>query len=329
MSNEIPDHLLGTEQHRGARDLSEYLVHMTRTPHDLASINTSGRIEARNRFGLGRSLDMVAEKHLSACFTEMPLSELGRLRDRGKLWGIAFKREFVLNQGGQRVWYVDGNKTPHDALHALKEAAYESRDWKNSIWDVTPFVDERNPAKSYAFDWEREWRVIGGLTFELENVSLVIGLDEVAPLLEEDINIGAPFYNAREGTYEWADDSIPGVGANMEAILERFRSEFMTPDDAGLFTDPEADEDDGYWWAGCATRYETEDALHDLFPSAPSVVTEALANHLNQISVAWASRAGAASEREEDEEWDEEVPAQAEDETPLGSHLLRVPSLWG
>jgi hypothetical protein len=115
----------------------------------------------------------------------------------------------------------------------------------------------------------------------------------------------------------------------MEAILERFRSEFMTPDDAGLFTDPEADEDDGYWWAGCATRYETEDALHDLFPSAPSAVTEALANHLNQISVAWASRAGAASEREEDEEWDEEVPAQAEDETPLGSHLLRVPSLWG
>lgn len=323
MTHEIPDRLLGTEQHRDARDLSEYLVHMTRSPHDLASIITSGRIDARNRFGLGRSLDKVAEKHLSACFTEMPLSELGRLRDRGKLWGIAFKREFVLNQGGQRVWYVDGDKTPYEALNALKEAAYDSRDWKNRIWDVTPFVDERNPAKLYAFDWEREWRVIGGLRFEWENVSLVIGLDEVAPLLEEDIKIGAPFYNAREGTYEWADDSIPGLGANMDAILDRFHSEFMTPEQAGLFTDPESDEEDGYWWAGCATRYETEDALDYLFPSAPWVVIEALTNHLNPICVAWASRTEAASEGEEDEE----IPAQTESETPQGHNFFRPP--WG
>lgn len=327
MSNEIPDRLLGTAQHRSARDLSEYLVHMTRTPHDLASIITSGRIEARNRFGLGRSLDMVAENHVSACFTEMPLSELGRLRDRGKLWGLAFKREFVLNHGGQRVWYVDGDKTPYQALYALKEEAYDARDWKNKIWDVTPFVDERNPDKLYAFDREREWRVVGDLKFELEDVALVIGLDDVAPLLEEDIKIAAPFYNARECTYEWADDSIPGVGANMEAILDHFHSEFMTPDDAGLFTDPESDEDDGYWWAGCATRYETEDALDYLFPSAPSMVIEALVNHLNRIIVAWASRDEAASEAEEHKA-DEDIPAATGGDAPGGGTLFEFRPRW-
>jgi hypothetical protein len=112
VSSEVPEHLLGTEQHRTARDLSDYLVHMTTSPQALASIITSGWIEARNRFGLGRGLDVVEKKHLSACFTEMPLSEVDRLRDRSKSWGIAFKREFFLSQGGQRVWYLDVNKSP-------------------------------------------------------------------------------------------------------------------------------------------------------------------------------------------------------------------------
>lgn len=84
MSSEVPEHLLGTQQHRNARDLSEYLVHMTTTPQALASIITSGRIEARKPFGIGRSLRMVEDKHKAVCFTEMPLSELDRLRDRCK-----------------------------------------------------------------------------------------------------------------------------------------------------------------------------------------------------------------------------------------------------
>lgn len=184
MSSEIPEHLLGTEQHRGARDLSDYLVHMTTSPQALASIITSGRIEAKNRFGLGRGLDMVEAKHLSTCFTEMPLSELERLRDRGKSWGIAFKREFVLGQGGQRVWYLDIGKSPYQTLHGLKEAAFENRDWASRVWDITPFVDQRNPG-TYAFDGEREWRVVGGLSFDLEDIVVVIGLDGVEPLFHE------------------------------------------------------------------------------------------------------------------------------------------------
>lgn len=316
MANEVPEQFLGTQQHRQARDLSEYLVHMTKSPQDLASIVTSGSVEARKRFGIGRGLDMVATKHLSACFTEMPLSELRRLRERGKPWGVAFKREFVLKQGGQRVWYVDNDKTPYQALQALKETAFQRRDWENHIWDITPFIDERNPER-HAFDWEREWRVVGGLKFELEDVALVIGLDEVSPLLEEHITIGAPFYDVRADTYLWADDTIPGVGANMEAILDRFHSQFMTPDDAQLFQDPESDEDDGYWWAGCATRYETEDALAELLPDAPWGVIDALANHLNPISIAWASREEVASEGGDDEEADDLSPALA-DKSPGG-----------
>lgn len=295
MRSEIPEHLLGTEQHRGARDLSDYLVHMTTSPQALASIITSGRIEAKNRFGLGKGLDVVEMKHLSACFTEMPLSELERLRDRGKSWGIAFKREFVLGQGGQRVWYLDIDRSPYQALNGLKEAAFENRDWTNRIWDVTPFVDQRNPG-IYAFDWEREWRVVGGLSFDLEDIVVVIGLDGVEPLFHEDFSVGAPYYDARDMTYQWDGDTVPEVGPNMDAILKEFHEAYLTPDNAEISYDSE----DGYVWFGCATCYETEDALEDLLPDAPWEIKAALAAHLNQVSTQWASREEVDSRADDD-----------------------------
>ena len=285
MSSEIPEHLFCTEQHRKSRDLSEYLVHMTTSPQALASIITSGRVEARNRFGIGRGLDMVANKHESTCFTEMPLSELGRLRDRGKSWGIAFKRDFVLQHGGQRVWYLDINNRPYQALLELKEAAYKNRDWSNPVWNITPFVDQRNPV-SYAFEWEREWRVVGDLRFDLEDVVLLIGLDGVEPLLHEKFSVGAPYYDAHDMTYQWDGGTIPEVGANLEATLEEFHRAYLTPDDAMIPYESE----DGYMWLGCATPIETEDALEHLLPDVPWEVKATLAGHLNQISVEWALR---------------------------------------
>lgn len=296
MSSEIPEHLLGTDQYRNARDLSDYLVHMTATPEALASIITSGRIEARNPFGLGRSLHMVESKHKAACFTEMPLSELDRLRHRRRSWGIAFKREFVLKQGGQRVWYLDTDKAPYQAIHTLKEAAFENRDWGNPIWELTPFVDQWNPDKNYTFDWEREWRVVGGLRFDHEDVVLLIGLDGVDPLFHEKFTIGAPYYDARDMTYHWAGETIPEVGANMDAILEEFHAAFITPDDAGI----PYDNEDGYMWESCATDYETEDALEYLLPEAPREILQALADHLNPISIQWALREEVDSRGDDD-----------------------------
>jgi hypothetical protein len=229
---------------------------------------------------------MVEDKHKAACLTEMPLSELDRLRERRKSWGVAFKRDFVLKQGGQRVWYLDTDKAPYQAIHSLKEAAFENRDWGNPIWELTPFVDQWNPEKNYTFDWEREWRVVGGLRFDLDDVVVLIGLDGVEPLFHEEFTIGAPYYDARDMTYQWDGGIIPEVGANMDAILANFHATFLTPDNAEI----PYDSDDGYMWEGCATAYETEDALEHLLPDAPSEVLQALASHLNPISGQWAER---------------------------------------
>lgn len=285
MPHEIPDKFLGTVQHQNARDLSKYLVHMTRTPESLAGIITSGQIEVGKSFGIAKYQSQVVKKHQSACFTEMPLTELDRLRDRGKPWGLAFERDFVLSKGGQRVWYVDNDRAPHKAVQAMMRAASKCSDWSNPVWELTPFIDLRDPAK-YAFDWEREWRVVGGLNFQLEDVALVIGLDEIRPILEENIKIGAPFYSVFEDTYRWADDAIPEIGANMDVIESRFNDHFLTPDEAALPRDKDGYE--GYFWS--VRRWETQEALEELLPDAPSSIVDALAAHLNQKSAVWASR---------------------------------------
>lgn len=58
-------------------------------------------------------------------------------------------------------------------------------------------------------------------------------------------------------TYQWDGETIPEVGANMDAILTEFHATFLTPDNAEI----PYDNEDGYMWKGCATSYETEDAL--------------------------------------------------------------------
>jgi hypothetical protein len=166
----------------------------------------------------------------------------------------------------------------------MKRAADE-KDWDGPVWDLTPFVDLRDPAK-YAFDWEREWRVPQGLRFELDDVALVIGLDDTSPLFQEKIEIGAPIYNVANESYSWADGTIPAVGANMDAIENQFHSAYISADEAAFLRDPEGP--DGYSWQ--VTRHETEDALQELLPTAPSRVVDALAGHLNQTSLVWAAR---------------------------------------
>src|SRR4051812_13143308 len=63
----------GSARFPDARDLSEYLVHLTKSEEDLANILLTGHLEARNPFGLGRLVPQVRPIHLSACLTEAPL----------------------------------------------------------------------------------------------------------------------------------------------------------------------------------------------------------------------------------------------------------------
>src|SRR5690606_8484326 len=103
----IPPHLLGYRRDPKWRDMSDYLVHFTETPETLRQILLEGRVHAGGPHGWGRDIKEVRDGHLSACFSEIPLDQLDRLRRRHGPYGVGFCREFIRQAGGARVWYLD------------------------------------------------------------------------------------------------------------------------------------------------------------------------------------------------------------------------------
>lgn len=61
----------------------------------------------------------------------------------------------------------------HRALKEIQDAAF--LDWDHPFWVVAPFLDYPGTygPTSYEFEWEREWRIPGGLTFGPSEVAFL------------------------------------------------------------------------------------------------------------------------------------------------------------
>jgi hypothetical protein len=71
----------------------------------------------------------------------------------------------------------------HAAEHRLSEIEH--------IWDLTPFIDCPGdyPTRPYRFEWEREWRVLGSLSFHEQDAAFLVipeGLHKAARSFFED-----------------------------------------------------------------------------------------------------------------------------------------------
>ncbi|MEM9518045.1 MAG: hypothetical protein AAGA37_01880 [Actinomycetota bacterium] len=167
--------------------MSDYAVHLTRPEENddglsqLVSILSVGEIRAVRAFGLGAGLDAPRADQRCACLSEIPLGYLGRLVDqRNSAWGLAFRQSKLLAHGGGRVWYVDEDSELETALKSLKaEAMGPPLDQVSPFWTVSRFVDVvRSRDSTYQFEWEREWRVPGGLQFEPSEVAFLLAPEE-------------------------------------------------------------------------------------------------------------------------------------------------------
>lgn len=279
----------GTMQHPEARDLSRYLVHMTRTPERLADIVLSGRIEARTSLGVGGKYRTVARAHRTVCLTEMPLAEIHRMAERERRCGIAFPIDMVRAEGGQPVWYLDETSTQHAGVEKVMADLSRTGDWEHPLWSLTPFIDSvvsdpRLGKNRRDWRWQREWRLQGDLVFDLKDVAVLIDFDGgEQPFLDmKDFEIGAPVYDHGFEEHVWVGGSLPSFGAAAKNLLEEFRTTFTTPEAECLGSDPEG----GYVWT--TEEYETQDALRYLFSSMPVEVHEVFATFLNRESASWA-----------------------------------------
>ena len=185
-----------SEAVRGRDDISPFLVHLTRDNSEshpdgksarknLVSIYNTERVRATGHHCLYsheiRKLSTEIENKCKVtCFTEVPLSQLGKVvRDipgrKIKLepYGLVFSKKTLVAAGAQPAIYV--NSYPGFTRH---RAAYREmfnvakKDPSSKFWEILPFVNVMN--EKHDFAWEREWRVLGEFKFDRRNLVCVI-----------------------------------------------------------------------------------------------------------------------------------------------------------
>lgn len=245
MASEVPEHLLGYWSGRRWLDMSRYVVHFTDSEAAFISILREGILRPGGPYGWGKNVTEVRDGHISACLSEVPINHIQRLMDRHGSWGIGFKKPFGRDAGGSRVWYVDDDTALHKALFDAVGALMHAQDFDSPWWRVTPFIDLVSPRRAYEFEWEREWRVPGGLPFSYTDVAFVWP-DARAQEMVEDIFVGYdPAWTPSELYYEngyiwlstqWStgdaiDDVFPRLEANLRAslisVLEEVTNEWV------------------------------------------------------------------------------------------------------
>lgn len=180
---------LGYRGNASWRDMSEYAVHFTKATdgedayHVMLRILPEGRLRpGPNPYGAARRITKLRDSQRSACFSEIPLDMLDRLVLRRSRYGIGFRQDFLVSNGGARVWYLDLEGEVADAFDELKQAKLSGAiDATDPLWRLTPFVDFPGDygTKRYEFQWEREWRVPGGLAFTPEDVAFLFIPEEL------------------------------------------------------------------------------------------------------------------------------------------------------
>ena len=165
------------------RDYSPLLVHLTRADdifpakEVLKIILNEKTLRAYHYYCLFDS-DIVSLSNSTqdifkvTCFTETPIDQIDILlnevygRDfKFESYGLVFTKDYIKNKEGNPVFYVDVNM--FDSLWKLYNDAkgrnFSLRD--NKVLAVINKCDEK-----IDFHWEREWRIVGNLEFEYNEV---------------------------------------------------------------------------------------------------------------------------------------------------------------
>ena len=165
-------------------DMSDYLVHFSKGSdiHSayiaMMGILSSRVISARNPFGFAKGRALNKNSQRCVCLSETPLHLIERISKTRGPYGIGFTKNFVASQGGNPIWYVlKQNSLGKDLDDLLKISRQKGGEIEDIFWRIAPFFDIVTKAEDrpkYKFEWEREWRVCGGLSFETQEVAFLV-----------------------------------------------------------------------------------------------------------------------------------------------------------
>lgn len=213
-------------------DLSPYLVHLTRdnTNHfpktgksahsTFNDIWNQRLIKARRVLCIHRGLirqepTETQVKFKVACFTETPLGQIKHFvgvyrRDyQFEAYGFIFKKETLLMKGASPAQYI--NQYGTHSLRAWADRMYETAkktNFSGLLWQGIPFMNSVHSGND--FDWEREWKVRGDVTFSYRELAGVILPERTAnKMWDRAQDNGVPVISA-----EWDLDLIEDTLAN-------------------------------------------------------------------------------------------------------------------
>ena len=168
------------------RDYSPFLVHLTKTATDetsakdiLAKILKEHQLKAFNAWCLFKrdfqtTSPEFVEDFKVVCFTETPIDQINLLlrtvwgrSNQPEPYGIIFDKQFIRSKGGNPVFYVGDTLMPilWDSYNRARDDGFSHRESR--------FLALVNRCDEHVdFHWEREWRIVGNLSFNLNDVYL-------------------------------------------------------------------------------------------------------------------------------------------------------------
>jgi hypothetical protein len=181
-------------------DISHFAVHLTRktSPDHSAKSNfvdiwngrkiKAGGIHCLHKKGISGFSNEKQKLFKVSCFTEIPLNQLHLLvgeilgrRIELEPYGFVFSKELLIEKGAQPAIYIN-NYGENTFLRKSVDRLYDIAKpnvGNGLLWRMLPFINVMHDG--HDFSWEREWRILGDLAFEANDVVCLImpeGADE-------------------------------------------------------------------------------------------------------------------------------------------------------
>jgi hypothetical protein len=188
------------------RDYSPFLVHLTKDCKDeqsnslkpardvLSLILNCKSLRAFNHFcyfspSIAASNDnKLQDRFKVVCFTETPIDQIDLLlsevieRDfKPKPYGLVFTKDYIRSKRGNPVFYII-----KEIAKPLWSPLYERLRKKELSEEVcVPLALMTVCEEGNDWHWEREWRIVGDLKFELSDIYCVLCPEEEIALFEK------------------------------------------------------------------------------------------------------------------------------------------------
>ncbi len=171
------------------KDFSPFLVHLAKDDDDnmmyakdaLDMILNQKTLKAYNHYcyfspALTNSQNVsLQDKFKVACFTETPIGQIDVLLNtvsgrnfKPEPYGLVFEKEYIREKGGNPVFYVT-KEIARPLLDLLYEPHVERKEQTSEkICKLLALVTVCE--KGNDWHWEREWRIVSNLEFNLEDI---------------------------------------------------------------------------------------------------------------------------------------------------------------